>query len=154
MFKRLLSLVLIFLFVLSCASAMESRPVKRFDVIQNEHHLVQVMMTYSDDNAARCVIQLGSGFISLDPLQSHSFSWNSEKREIELRWFQKPFQVPLTYCPSIHPDKLEDGVAYQDEVLLICYASDGTLLHQDRIIITAGFSKMLVEMEPVRDQKH
>lgn len=154
MIKRLLSLVVVFLCVFSYAFAAESRPLKKVDVIQSEHQLVQVLMTYFENNADRCVIQLGSGFISFDPLQSYSFSWDSEKRTVELQWSQKPFQVPLAYYPSVHPDELADGVAYRDELLLTCYASNGAILQQDRIIITPDLSKMLVETEPVRPPKY
>lgn len=160
LFKRPLSLALACLLLLSltCAHAQPAQEhtlptIGNYQIIQNEHELVQVMIYFSNELADHCVITLGSGAVSLDALSQHSISWDSEKREIRVaRTTERVFRLPLSYVPSVDPKEFDKGVEYADELEIICHAADGSVLHAARLVISAGLSKMMVELKSIPRQ--
>lgn len=158
--KRLLSLALACLLPLSlsCAYAQPAQEhtlpiIGNYRIIQNEHELVHVMIYFSDELADHCIISVGSGTVSLDALSQHSVSWDSEKREIRVaRKAGRYFQLPLSYVPSVDPKEFDKGVEYVDELEISCYAADGSVLHAARLVISAGISKMMVELKTIPRQ--
>lgn len=90
MFKRFLSLVLVCLCVSSYACTMESRPVRRFDVIQNEHDLVQVMLTYSEDNAAASLFSLAAAPSALTRCNRTPFTGTVRSEKLNFVGFKNP----------------------------------------------------------------